>query len=59
LISINPDAHSTAGLDDLEFGIGTARKAWLEKKDVLTTRHWDEARNLFGRRPVRTNVRTG
>lgn len=35
--SINPDAHSTAGLQDLIFGIGIARKGWLSKTDVINT----------------------
>lgn len=36
--SINPDAHSTQGLQDLIFGIGAARKGWLTKEDVINTR---------------------
>jgi DNA polymerase (family 10) len=36
-IVINPDAHSTAGLDDLEYGITVARRAWLRKADVWNT----------------------
>ncbi len=36
--SINPDAHSTEGLQDLIFGIGSARKGWLTKEDVINTR---------------------
>jgi DNA polymerase (family 10) len=35
--SINPDAHSTAGLQDLIFGVGIARKGWLSKSDVINT----------------------
>ncbi len=35
--SINPDAHSTQGLQDLYFGIRSARKGWLEKRDVVNT----------------------
>jgi len=35
MISINPDAHSIAGLDDVEYGIGVARRAGLEVQDVL------------------------
>ena len=35
--SINPDAHATAGLRDVSFGVGIARKGWLEKKDVINT----------------------
>src|SRR6266487_1587380 len=32
---INPDAHRTARLEDLWFGIGIARKGWLAKDDVV------------------------
>jgi DNA polymerase (family 10) len=32
---INPDAHRTARLQDLWFGIGIARKGWLTKEDVV------------------------
>ena len=35
--AINPDAHSTAGLQDLIFGLGIARKGWLTKNDVINT----------------------
>jgi DNA polymerase (family X) len=33
--AINPDAHRTARLQDLWFGIGAARKGWLTKEDVM------------------------
>jgi DNA polymerase (family 10) len=36
-ISINPDAHNVNGLKDVEYGIGIARKGWLEKKNVINT----------------------
>ncbi len=35
LCSINPDAHSTAGLEDLWFGVQIARKGWLQREDVI------------------------
>jgi len=35
--AINPDAHHTAQLQFLHFGIGTARKGWLTRKDVVNT----------------------
>jgi DNA polymerase (family 10) len=35
--SINPDAHTTAGLQDLIFGVGSARKGWLTRGDVINT----------------------
>lgn len=36
-VSINPDAHSVAGLEDVEFGIGIARKGWLSVNEVINT----------------------
>ncbi len=38
-IYINPDAHNTEGLKDVFYGVGIARKGWLEAKDVVNT--WD------------------
>jgi DNA polymerase (family 10) len=35
MCSINPDAHSTHDLQYYRAGINTARKGWLEKKDIL------------------------
>jgi DNA polymerase (family 10) len=39
VVAIGPDAHSIAGLDYTEIGVGIARKGWLEASDVLNT--WD------------------
>ncbi len=36
-ICINPDAHNVRGLRDVTYGIGIARKGWLEPKDVINT----------------------
>jgi len=36
-IVINPDAHVVDGLRDVRYGVGIARKGWLEKNDVLNT----------------------
>ena len=47
LISINPDAHNTDGLKDVSFGVGIARKGWLEKKNVLNTRSLEEVMRLL------------
>ena len=48
-IAISTDAHSTAGLNAMRFGIGQARRGWLEPGDVLNTRPWPELRKLFSR----------
>ncbi len=34
-ISINPDAHHLSQISDISFGVGAARKGWLEPKDIL------------------------
>ena len=33
--AINPDAHHTTQLQFLKFGVGTARKGWLTREDVV------------------------
>ncbi|HXX92040.1 MAG TPA: DNA polymerase/3'-5' exonuclease PolX [Planctomycetota bacterium] len=48
MLSINPDAHSTSDLENIEYGVATARRAWLEEKDVLNTRNLDEVCDLLG-----------
>ena len=35
--AINPDAHHTSHLQFLWFGVGTARKGWLTRADVVNT----------------------
>lgn len=47
LIPINPDAHNTEGLRDVSYGVGVARKGWLERKDVLNARPVREVSALF------------
>jgi DNA polymerase (family X) len=50
LISINPDAHSLEGLDDVAYGVITARKGWLEPPEVLNTYPAKEVASLLKRR---------
>ena len=38
LVAVNTDAHSVADFGQLAYGIGQARRGWLEKKDVLNAR---------------------
>ncbi len=47
LVSINSDAHSIADFDNLRFGVGQARRGWLEKQDVLNTRSLTALRKLL------------
>jgi len=36
-IVVSTDTHIAANLDYMEYGVGTARRGWIEKKDVLNT----------------------
>ena len=47
MIAIDPDAHSAGGLGELFYGVGIARKGWLEASDVVNTRTVPEIRDLF------------
>jgi len=47
LVAVNTDAHSVAEFAQLRYGIGQARRGWLEKKDVLNTRPLAELRKLL------------
>ncbi|MDQ6675296.1 MAG: DNA polymerase/3'-5' exonuclease PolX [Chloroflexota bacterium] len=45
--TVSSDAHSTKELEFMQFGIGSARRAWLTAHDVLNTRPVDELRALL------------
>ncbi|MFM0511708.1 DNA polymerase/3'-5' exonuclease PolX [Paraburkholderia sp. RL17-373-BIF-A] len=49
LVAINSDAHSRLEFGNLRYGIGQARRGWLEKADVLNTRSLAELRPLLAR----------
>ncbi|KXG77658.1 DNA polymerase/3'-5' exonuclease PolX [Fervidicola ferrireducens] len=36
-IVINTDTHELEGLNDIKYGVWVARRAWLEKEDVINT----------------------
>jgi DNA polymerase (family 10) len=47
LVAINSDAHQVNAFDDIGFGVGQARRGWLEKGDVLNTRSLTQLRKLL------------
>lgn len=49
LLAVNSDAHSTADLDDRRYGVGQARRGWLQKADVLNARSYAEVTRLLRR----------
>lgn len=48
-VSINSDAHSTFDFANLQYGVGQARRGWLEKDNVLNTRPLASLRHLLRR----------
>ncbi len=52
LVCISSDAHSELDFEHLRYGIGQARRGWLEKADVLNTRPLSELQRLLRRVPA-------
>jgi DNA polymerase (family 10) len=48
-LSINSDAHDAEQLLTMKYGVNVARRAWLEKKDVLNTLLLKELRSALKR----------
>ena len=46
-LAINSDAHETAGFEVMEYGVATARRAWVTAADVINTRSLDEMLGLL------------
>jgi len=52
-ITINTDAHAPLNLQAMRYGVAVARRAWLEKGDILNTLPLDQLLAFFGRRRQR------
>jgi DNA polymerase (family 10) len=48
-VSVNPDAHETAGLDDVKYGVAMARKALLPRELVVNSRPVEEVQRWLAR----------
>ena len=51
-ICLNTDAHRVSTLDNMRYGVATARRAWLTKAEIANTRPWAQFQKL--RKPGRT-----
>jgi DNA polymerase (family X) len=40
LLAIGSDAHSTAQLDQIRYGVFQARRGWIEARSVINTWPW-------------------
>ncbi len=46
MIVLNTDAHRVRTLDNMQYGLATARRAWLTKEQIANTRGWREFSRL-------------
>jgi len=46
-IAVNTDAHGVETLDNIAYGVATARRAWLTAEQVANTRPWTEFKSLI------------
>jgi DNA polymerase (family 10) len=45
-IAVDSDAHKVVTLQNMRWGIATARRAWLTREDVANTRPWNELQGM-------------
>ena len=48
-LAISSDSHDVHGFGNLRFGIGQARRGWLEAKDVVNTLPLRKLREMLAR----------
>jgi len=48
-VAISTDAHRAGELAYLRYGVGQARRGWLEPADVINARAWDGLKQLLAR----------
>jgi len=51
-VVIDTDAHAVAGLDDMRYGVATARRAWLGREQVVNAWPLERLRAFLAKRPA-------
>lgn len=51
-VAIDTDAHALAGLDDMRYGVATARRAWLGREHVINAWPLGRLRAFLAKRPA-------
>jgi len=46
---IDTDAHDLSELECMKYGVGIARRAWCEKKDIINTMPWNKIEKIIRR----------
>ncbi|HBN10086.1 MAG TPA: DNA polymerase/3'-5' exonuclease PolX [Cyanobacteria bacterium UBA8530] len=48
-LALDTDSHQSGGLDAMRYAVATARRGWVEKKDVINTLDLDQLLQYLGR----------
>ncbi|MFW6009595.1 MAG: DNA polymerase/3'-5' exonuclease PolX, partial [archaeon] len=48
--AIDTDAHAKENLDFMKYGVGIARRGWLEKKEVINTYPYKKFKNILNKK---------
>jgi len=57
MISLGTDTHHAGGLEMMRFGVGIARRAWLEKKDIINCLSYEDIRHRsFRQKPSQSKI---
>ena len=56
MISVNPDAHSIDGIDDIHWGVTSARKGGLTKQMTLNAKNLDEFESWLNERKIKRGI---
>lgn len=49
-ICINTDAHDIVRMEDMKYGVATARRGWIERNDVINTMDSEQLRKFLKKR---------
>jgi DNA polymerase (family 10) len=52
-LTISSDAHAPAGLNDIQYGVATARRGWAEAEDILNTTPLDQLLDQLAQKSAR------
>ncbi len=50
-LTIDPDAHRLSGFQDVDYGVGIARKGWIEKEDVINGKDYSDLQEFWELNP--------
>ena len=50
MLSINTDAHSTDGFEEIPYGVSVARRAWVKPQNVINCLSWKELTAFIARK---------